>query len=233
MSVTGQNIERCDVPTRNSQDTTALQPHVFVTGIRRLVAITSNDLTFLPRTHKTQLHTSNGLTSSRTNSANVKAVLVSRRHELRTFRRIVVPSPSGSSSPRRLLGHVWIFSSNAVRTSDFAESAHFARCQRSINSRQNFVFSQLVKQFSDSVGPASGSPCSLKQFIWFYPKQICSGLKLHVLWNIRIRLHLRNWEASGNRPMLNWIFERYCRPLLRCWQIYCMVSWRVDVGAVL
>jgi len=194
------------------------------------MVIKSNGLTSLPRTHKTQLHTSNGLTSSRTNSANVKAVLVSRRHELRTFRRIVVPSSSGPSSPRRLLGHVWIFSSNAVRTSDFAKSAYFSRCQRSINSRQNFVFSQLVKQFSYSVGPASGSPCSLKQFIWLYLKQICSGLKLHVLWNIRIQLHLRNWEASGNRPVLKWIFERYCSPVLRCWQMCRMVSWQVDVG---
>jgi len=55
-SVTGHNIERFDVPTRNLQDTIALQPNVFVTGIRRLLTVTSNGLTSLPRTHKTQLH---------------------------------------------------------------------------------------------------------------------------------------------------------------------------------
>jgi hypothetical protein len=55
-SVTGHNIERFDVPTRNLQDTTALQPIVFVTGIRRLLTLTSNDLASLPGTHKTQLH---------------------------------------------------------------------------------------------------------------------------------------------------------------------------------
>jgi hypothetical protein len=56
IAVTGHNIERFDVPTRNSQDTTARQHIVFVTGIRRLLALTSNGLTSLPGTHKTQLH---------------------------------------------------------------------------------------------------------------------------------------------------------------------------------
>jgi hypothetical protein len=84
-----------------------------------------------------------------------------------------------------------------VRTSNVAEPVCSARRKRSSTSRQDFVVTQHVKKIPLSVDPENASPCSLKQFIWLYPKRICYSLKLHVLGNSRIRHHLRNGEVNG------------------------------------